>query len=67
MKFDEKLWVFKTLKKNAFEIVNNNFLTKRKSQKEFLILLTEKYRYDVEYAKGMKKLYEYNYILTNEK
>lgn len=29
-------------------------------------MLNEKYKYDCEYAKGMKKVYELNYIVTNE-
>jgi hypothetical protein len=34
--------------------------------KDMLTMLSEKYKYDTEYSKGIKKIYDGNYFLTNE-
>jgi hypothetical protein len=46
--------------------VNNHFLTRRKGFKDFISMLSEKNKYDQEYAKGMKKIFDMNYTITNE-
>ncbi len=54
------------LKKNGFEIVYNSFNQKRKGFKDFLYLIAEVYKSELEHAKSMKKLYDLNYVITQE-
>ncbi len=66
MKYEEKLWVYNYIIQNGFEVVNNYFQNKRKGFKDFINLLNEAYKYEMDYAKGMKRIYDLNYIITNE-
>ena len=66
MKYEEKLWVYINIMQNGFDVVYNYFQNKRKGFKDFIYLLNEAYRYELDYAKGMKKIYDLNYLITNE-
>lgn len=68
MNFQVNLWVYFSLtsNQNGFDVVYNHFTQRRKGFKDLLTMLNDKYKYDIDYAKGMKKIYEYDYIVTNE-
>jgi hypothetical protein len=47
-------------------VIYNTFNIKRKGFKDFLHMISEAYKCEVEHAKSMKKLYELNCTITNE-
>ncbi len=51
--------------KNGYDFVYNTFLLHRRGLKDFIYMLSEKVNYERELAKGMKKIYEMNYGVTN--
>ena len=59
-----KYLYFKAFKGN-FDFINNTFINRRKNFKDFTSSLNDRYKCDLEYAKGMKKIYESNSLITN--
>ena len=55
-----------SITKNGFEVVHNNFQNKRKGFKDYLTMIENAYKCELEHAKSMKKLYEMNYNITQE-
>ena len=66
MSFSGDLWVAIELTQNGFDIIYNYFNERRKGLKQLLFMFSEKYDYEIELAKGCKRIYDYNYSITNE-
>ena len=58
MSFSVELW-------DGYDLVYNTFNLHRRGLKDFIYMLSEKCNYEIENAKGMKKIYENNYLVTN--
>ncbi len=50
---------------DGYELVYNTFSLHRRGLKDFIYMLQEKVNYESEFAKGMKKIYDMNYAVTN--
>ena len=66
MSFCVDLWVVMLIKQNEYEIIYNHFCDRRKGLKDLIFILTSKYDTDLEYSKSLKRIYEFNYIITSE-
>jgi hypothetical protein len=58
MSFSVDLW-------DGYDFVYNTFSLHRRGLKDFIYMLTEKISYEIEHAKGMKRIYDLNYAVTN--
>lgn len=54
MSFSNDLW-------NGFDFIYKNFNERRKGLKQFLFMLSEKHDHENELAKGIKRIFDYNY------
>lgn len=57
MSFSVELW-------DGYDLVYNTFTLHRRGLKDFIYMLSEKHDYEFEYAKGMKKIYDSNFLVT---
>lgn len=57
MSFSVELW-------DGYDLVYNNFNLHRRGLKDFIYMLNEKHNYELDFAKGMKKIYDMNYAVT---
>ena len=64
MKYEEKLWVYKYIMQNGFEAVYNYFQNKRKGFKDFIYLLNEAYKYEIDYQ-SQNSYYDLNSTENN--
>lgn len=47
-------------------MINNHFNQRRKEYKDLLTMFNEKYKWEVEYARGMKRIFELSHNVTDE-
>ena len=57
MSFSVELW-------DGYDLVYNTFSLHRRGLKDFIYMLNEKHNYELEFAKGMKKIYDMNFAVT---
>jgi len=57
MSFSVELW-------GGYDFIYNTFQSHRLGVKDLIYMFNKKYEYEVEYAKGMKKIYDMNYAVT---
>lgn len=79
MTFSCDLWVIQNIKliynkytillfafQNGFDFVYSHFNERRQGLKQLLYIFSEKYDYENELAKGIKRLHDFNFSITNE-
>lgn len=57
MSFSVELW-------GGYDFIYNTFVSHRYGLKDLIYMFNKKYEYEVDYAKGMKRIYDMNYAVT---